>query len=114
MSQIDARVAAIVDRNHHESDDEDALIAELEADDSLDGLREQRLHQLHAEFTRAKQMRNSDHGTYQEIKDEKALMDITTSTKLCIVHFFHADFTRCRIMDSHFEVHCTTADIMCN
>ncbi|EKG09894.1 hypothetical protein MPH_13101 [Macrophomina phaseolina MS6] len=103
MSQIDAKVAAIVDKTH-DSDDEDALIAELEADDSLDGLREQRLQQLHAEFSRAKQMRSSEHGTYQEIKEEKALMDITTSTKLCVVHFFHADFNRCRIMDNHLDI----------
>ncbi|EOD46483.1 putative gtpase inhibitor [Neofusicoccum parvum] len=102
MSHIDAKVAAIVDKDR-DSDDEDALIAELEADDSLDGLREQRLQQLHAEFTRAKQMRSSEHGTYQEVKEEKALMDITTSTKLCVVHFFHADFNRCRIMDGHIE-----------
>lgn len=102
MSHVDAKVAAIVDKTH-DSDDEDALIAELEADDSLDGLREQRMQQLHAELARAKQMRNSEHGTYQEIKDEKALMDITTATKLCVVHFFHADFNRCRIMDNHLE-----------
>lgn len=104
MSNIDAKVAAIVDKPH-DSDDEDALIAELEDDDALDAFREQRLQQLHQEFTRAKQMRNSEHGTYQEIKEEKALMDITTSTKLCVVHFFHADFNRCRIMDNHLEVH---------
>lgn len=66
-------------------------------------MREQRMQQLHAELARAKQMRNSEHGTYQEIKDEKALMDITTATKLCVVHFFHADFNRCRIMDNHLE-----------
>ncbi|KAL0262188.1 hypothetical protein SLS55_003627 [Diplodia seriata] len=102
MSHLDAKVAAIVDKTR-DSDDEDALIAELEDDDALDGFREQRLQQLHQEFSRAKQMRNSEHGTYQEVKDEKALMDITTSTKLCVVHFFHADFTRCRIMDTHLE-----------
>lgn len=107
MSHVDAKVAAIVDKTH-DSDDEDALIAELEADDSFDGLREQRMQQLHAELARAKQMRNSEHGTYQEIKDEKALMDITTATKLCVVHFFHADFNRCRIMDNHLEV-CTSS-----
>lgn len=104
MSALDSKVAALVDRPHDE-DDEDALIAELEEDEGgLDAFREQRLQQLHAEFTRAKHMRNSEHGTYTEIKDEKALMDITTSTKLCVVHFFHSDFGRCRIMDNHLEV----------
>jgi thioredoxin-like negative regulator of GroEL len=44
-------------------------------------------------------MRETSHGTYSEIKDEKELMDITTSTKLCVVHFMKPDFNRCRIMD---------------
>ncbi|KAK8171471.1 hypothetical protein BKA80DRAFT_260457 [Phyllosticta citrichinensis] len=105
MSTLDSKVAALVDRPHDDDDDEDALIAELEEDEGgLDAFREQRLQQLHAEFTRAKQMRNSEHGGCTEIKDEKALMEITTSTKLCVVHFFHSDFGRCRIMDNHLEV----------
>ena len=39
-----------------------------------------------------------------EIKDEKALMDITTSTKLCVVHYMKPDFNRCRIMDEKLRV----------
>ena len=30
-------------------------------------------------------------------------MDLTTSTKLCVVHFFKPDFGRCSIMDAHLE-----------
>lgn len=105
MPGLDPKVAAIVDSAAHDNDsDEDALIAALEDDDELDAFREQRLQQLHAEFDKARQLRASDHGTYTEVKDEKALMDITTSTKLCVVHFFKPDFNRCRIMDAHLEV----------
>jgi len=105
MAELDPKVARVVDRATHDDDsDEDALIAALEDDSELDALREQRLQQLHAEFSRAKEMRATEHGTYAEIKDEKALMDITTSTKLCVVHFFKPDFNRCRIMDGHLEV----------
>lgn len=105
MANVDPAVAAVLDRAAHDSDiDEDDLIAELENDDALGGLRERRLQQLHEEVARQKLMRESEHGTYQEIKDEKALMDITTSTKLCVVHFFKPDFNRCRIMDKHIEV----------
>jgi len=105
MPQLDHKVAALVDSAAHDDDsDEDALIAALEDDTELDAFREQRLQQLHAEFDRARQLRASDHGTYTEIKDEKALLDITTSTKLCVVHFFKSDFNRCRIMDTHLEV----------
>ncbi|KAF2654760.1 thioredoxin-like protein [Lophiostoma macrostomum CBS 122681] len=104
MAELDPKVAAIVDRATKDDDsDEDALIASLEDDDELDAFREQRLQQLHAEFNKARQLRASDHGTYSEIKEEKALMDITTSTKLCVVHFFKPDFNRCSIMDSHLE-----------
>ncbi|KAF2841500.1 thioredoxin-like protein [Patellaria atrata CBS 101060] len=106
MSAIDPKVAAIVDRTNLGADsdeDEDALISALEDDSELDAFRAQRLEQLHQEYTRAKDMRKSEHGSYTEIKDEKALMDITTSTKLCVVHFFKPDFNRCHIMDSHLE-----------
>ena len=105
MAELDPKVARAVDRATHDDDsDEDALIAALEDDSELDAFREQRLQQLHTEFSRAKEMRATEHGTYAEIKDEKALMDITTSTKLCVVHFFKPDFNRCRIMDGHLEV----------
>ena len=30
-------------------------------------------------------------------------MEITTSVKKCIVHFYKPDFNRCRIMDGHLE-----------
>lgn len=108
MSRIDAKVAAILDRpnNAIDSDDEDALIASLEEDDdhAFSALREQRIQQLHSEFSRAKQMKESGSGKFTEIKDEKALMDITTSTKYAVVHFFKTDFGRCGIMDRHLDV----------
>ncbi|KAF2262103.1 thioredoxin-like protein [Lojkania enalia] len=104
MAEIDPKVAALVDSATKDDDsDEDALIAALEDDSDLDAFREQRLQQLHAEFDRARQLKESGTGTYVEIKDEKILMDITTSTKACVVHFFKPDFNRCRIMDTHLE-----------
>jgi hypothetical protein len=109
MAALDPKVASVVDRATRDDDsDEDALIAALEEDDSdLNAFREQRLQQLHAEFDKARRLKANEHGTYTEIKDEKALMDITTSTKLCVVHFFKPDFNRCRIMDTHLEVRFT-------
>ena len=105
MAELDPKVAALLDRATKDDDsDEDALIAALEEDPELDAFREQRLQQLHAEYDRARQLRAHNHGTYTEIKEEKALMDITTSTKQCVVHFFKPDFNRCRIMDQHLDV----------
>jgi hypothetical protein len=105
MFALDPKVASLVDRAAREDDsDEDALIASLEDDEELDAFREQRLQQLHQEYDKARRLKNNEHGRYTEIKDEKALMDITTSTKLCVLHFFKADFNRCRIMDTHLDV----------
>lgn len=105
MSQLDSKVASVIDRAaKNDESDEDDLIAQLEDDSELDAFRAQRIQQLHDEFDRARRLKASEHGTYSEIKDEKALMDITTSTKNCVVHFFKPDFNRCRIMDTHLEV----------
>lgn len=107
MSNVDPVVAAVLDRSRADSDDEDALIAELEDEDNdatLAALRERRIEQLHSEYTRSRLLKESDHGTFQEIKDEKGILDITTSTKFCVVHFFKDGFARCGIMDQHLEV----------
>ncbi|KAL2039133.1 hypothetical protein N7G274_008182 [Stereocaulon virgatum] len=89
------------------SDDEDALFASLENetenDPTLSHLREARIQALATELARAKTQRNEGYGTYNQIKDEKALMEITTSTKNCIVHFYKPDFNRCRVMDGHLD-----------
>ncbi|MCJ1430541.1 hypothetical protein MMC29_008459, partial [Sticta canariensis] len=87
------------------SDDEDALFdaLESESDPALAPYRAQRLQQLSSELTRAKQLRNEDHGACSEIRDEKALMEIVTGTKWSVVHFFKDGFWRCGIMDGHLE-----------
>ncbi|KAI9810997.1 MAG: hypothetical protein M1827_005729 [Pycnora praestabilis] len=102
MAHLDSKVASLLDNSHNE-EDEDALLEQLENDSTLGAFREQRLQQLHSELSRAKHMRNQEFGTYTEIQEEKALMDITTSTNLCVVHFFKPDFNRCGIMDTHLN-----------
>lgn len=87
--------------------DDDALLDSLENDTandpSLAHLREARILQLASELKRSKQLRSEGFGSYDQIKDEKALMETTTTTKYCIVHFFKPDFNRCRIMDEHLS-----------
>jgi thiol-disulfide isomerase/thioredoxin len=129
-SHLDATVAKVLDRDrakHEDSSDEDELLAELEREDAaLDGFRERRLQQLHEEFARAQAQRaNLGSGTYEDVQDEKAVMDITTfpplplpppsdfvrangkgnrSNKNAVVHFYHSDFRRCKILDSHLAL----------
>ncbi|TVY25418.1 Thioredoxin domain-containing protein [Lachnellula hyalina] len=101
MSNIDSHVASVLD--NAQSDDEDALIASLEDSPALDAFREQRIQQLHSEFTRAKSQKNQGFGNYTEIKEEKALMDLTTEVKYAVVHFAKDDFARCGVMDDHLK-----------
>ena len=90
------------------SDNEDNLLDELEKetenDPNLTYLREARIQQLSSDLARAKSLRSEGYGTYVDIKDEKVLLDITTSHKQCIVHFHKTDFNRCRIMDEHLRI----------
>ena len=102
MANLDSHVASVLDAAH--SDDEDALIASLEDSPALDAFREQRIQQLHSEFTRAKAQKTQGFGTYTEIKVEKTLMDLTAEVKHTVVHFAKEDFARCGVMDSHLEV----------
>lgn len=89
------------------SDDEDALLESLENDTendpSLAHLRESRIQQLSSELKKSKQLRSEGFGSYDQVKDEKRLMETTTSTKYCVVHFYKPDFNRCRIMDGHLS-----------
>ncbi|KAG8531999.1 uncharacterized protein KY384_003635 [Bacidia gigantensis] len=89
------------------SDDEDALIASLEAtsenDPTLSALREKRIQALSSALSHQKSLRTEGFGTYCRITTEKSLLEITTSPTYdkCIVHFYKDDFNRCRIMDGH-------------
>ena len=40
------------------------------------------------------------HGKYQEISEDEFLPTVTKSN-YCIVHFYHKDFERCKVIDMH-------------
>lgn len=131
LADLDPTVAKVLNRErapHEDSDDEDELLAELEReDDALDAFREKRLQQLHEEFARvAAQKAGSGAGTYVDVADEKEVLDITTfappiqptkepradrgikktprSNTNSLVHFYHTDFRRCKILDTHLSL----------
>ncbi|RPA91968.1 thioredoxin-like protein [Choiromyces venosus 120613-1] len=107
MSNIDPTVAKVLDkdRSKDEDEDEDALLEKLESDTAaLDAFREKRMQQLHDELHRARVMQSLSHGAYTPATTEREVLTHTTTSKFSIVHFFHKDFNRCKIMDSHLEV----------
>ncbi|CDS07021.1 hypothetical protein LRAMOSA09544 [Lichtheimia ramosa] len=85
--------------------DDEALFEELEREEDADLslLRERRIKDIQAELERRQAMEENKHGIYTEITNEKEFMDITTSEKYVVGHFYHDDFRRCKIMDTHLE-----------
>ncbi|CAG8722392.1 4735_t:CDS:2 [Dentiscutata erythropus] len=100
---IDERIQETLDKIKDE-DDEEKLFEELENEDDFEiaNLRERRMEQMKQDrVTKLQEMRQNEHGSYTEIAEEKEILKITTTTKLCVVHFFHKEFRRCQIMDKH-------------
>ncbi|KAI9488934.1 thioredoxin-like protein [Zychaea mexicana] len=97
-------------RNQDLSDieDDEALFEELEKEEEneIASLRERRIKEIQQEFERRQTMGENSHGEFTEITNEKEFMNITTSSKYVVGHFFHDDFRRCKIMDTHLETLC--------
>jgi len=76
---------------------------EFEDDDELNSIREKRIQQMKNEMAKRQKFLNQNHGSYREIKEEDFLREVTSSDCV-VVHFYHKEFTRCKIMDKHLEV----------
>ncbi|RKO97789.1 hypothetical protein CXG81DRAFT_10915 [Caulochytrium protostelioides] len=62
------------------------------------------MEELKAAAQRAQMLRSNRHGTYEDIMDEKELLKLTTSDEQVVVHFYHKEFRRCKIMDKHLSL----------
>lgn len=85
--------------------DDEALFEELEREEDNDvaAMREKRIKEIQNELNRRHARAENQHGLYTDIAKEKEFMDITTSEKYVVGHFYHKDFRRCKIMDTHLE-----------
>ncbi|KAG2211884.1 hypothetical protein INT47_004571, partial [Mucor saturninus] len=85
--------------------DDEALFEELEKEEDNDvaSMRERRIKEIQDELKRRHGRAENNHGLYTDITKEKEFMDITTSEKYVVGHFYHKDFRRCKIMDTHLE-----------
>ena len=96
--------------------DADALFAALEAETDLDdpsinpSYRASRLQQLSNEITQSKQNNNntnlqssSSSSNYETLTSDPEVLTFTTTHPRTLVHFFHPDFSRCSIMDTHLS-----------
>ncbi|KAK9318390.1 thioredoxin-like protein [Lipomyces starkeyi] len=88
----------------NDSVDDDEFLELLEEDSAaLDAFRETRMQELHSQMKAAKRFHDTGHGILKEVATEKDVLEITTTTKYSVVHFFHPRFKRCEIMDSRLK-----------
>lgn len=75
---------------------------DLMDDPELERLHAERLAQLKEAVEKRQQMQRVGHGEYQEI-EEGDFLEAVTTTPMAVVHFYHRDFERCKIMDKHLS-----------
>lgn len=73
-----------------------------EEDNDLRDLRERRRKQLIAANNKKAENIGRGHGQYRDIVQDEFLNEVTNSDKV-IVHFYHRDFERCKVMHHHLE-----------
>eukprot|EP00980_Cylindrotheca_fusiformis_P028608 scaffold22620_cov131-Cylindrotheca_fusiformis.AAC.3 len=86
------------DSDNNDSDFED----DLDDDAALEAFRRRRLAELKQSATKEDEQRAKGHGEVRTIVQDEFLPECTSS-KWVVVHFFHKDFERCKIMDHHLN-----------
>lgn len=88
--------------------------AQIEADDDFDDdefmddkviadLQQKRLEDLKKRHALEMQFHKQGHGEYREITEEDFLKEVCGS-QWVVVHFFHREFFRCKIVDKHLRI----------
>jgi hypothetical protein len=60
---------------------------------------------MRQEAERRAALQRAGHGSYSEIS-EGEFLEAVTKTENVVVHFYHRDFERCKIVDAHMEALC--------
>ena len=68
----------------------------------LKAMREERISKLKQQRQELEENIAKGHGQYTEIVEDEFLPSVT-KTKFCVVHFYHQDFERCKIVDHHLK-----------
>ncbi|CAM9435435.1 unnamed protein product [Ectocarpus sp. 6 AP-2014] len=79
-------------------DSDDELLAGLDADPEICRIRESRLREMKRVHEARAENIAKGHGQYREIVQDEFLPEVTSSEKV-VVHFYHKDFQRCKVMD---------------
>lgn len=92
-----------------DQDDEDDLLNELLYDDKESEEIIKRMQKERCDFADMEQKKKKQKvkqkdifGQFDEITEQQFLPTVT-NRQLCVVHFYHRDFERCKIMDMHLS-----------
>ncbi len=77
--------------------------SELMDDPEIVAIQKARLEKLKKEREEALERKAKGHGEYREI-EESEFIDQLNSSDHVVVHFYHPDFTRCKIVDKHLAM----------
>ena len=91
------------EEEHEESQEDSDSDFNDDDDVGLRALREMRIKDMKAKQVENQENRIQGHGQYQEVTEEQFLPTVT-KTKFVVVHFYHKDFERCKIMDHHLSI----------
>jgi len=69
-------------------------------EDDLEALRARRREKMKSAMEKRQKNQALGHGSYDEIAEDEFLKTVTSS-ELSIVHFYHRNFEKCKIMDMH-------------
>jgi len=86
----------------HHSDDEDYDGLDGDEEKIMRDFRESRMAEMRSRFEEAQENKIKGHGQYREITETEFLPQVTSS-KFVIVHYYHQDFERCKIIDMHLR-----------
>ena len=89
-------------KRNSDSDDSD----DVDADDEFMALRANRAAAIKKEQSKMAEWRQKMHGMYREIGQDDFFATVVREkggSEQVIVHFFHKDFERCKIMDRHLS-----------
>jgi len=87
-----------------DSDDEfDYLLDDDDDDQVLQAIRQKRLREMVKAQTKEAEQKAKGHGEVRTISQDEFLSECTSS-QFVVVHFFHNDFERCKIMDHHLKI----------
>ncbi|KIZ03525.1 hypothetical protein MNEG_4440 [Monoraphidium neglectum] len=70
-------------------------VDDLLDDPELEKLHSDRIAAMKQEAERRAELERKGHGSYEEV---------TTTTENVVVHFYHRDFERCKIVDKHLAL----------